>query len=80
MTLTATEVRLAWRLALDYDALLSSFSKPDLAAVVSAIDDWCTANATSFNTAIPQPQRGLMTTQQKSILLAVVAMKRTGVL
>ena len=53
-----------------------SASKPDLISLVSAIDAWCDANQTSYNTAIPQPFRTNLTATQKAALLAIVAVRR----
>lgn len=81
MSLTAGQIRAAWRAMLDVDAGLgNTLTKPDLAAAVGAADDWADANATSYNSALPLPFRTTATAQQKAILLALVAMKRTGVL
>lgn len=55
-------------------------NKTELAAVVAAIDDWVEANTTSYNTAIPQPQRGNMSALHKSLVLCYVVMKRQGIL
>lgn len=81
MALTTAQIRAAWRAMLDIDpGLGNSFTKVDLAAAVSAADAWADTNATSYNNALPVPFRTTATAQQKSILLAYVAMKRTGVL
>lgn len=81
MALNAAEIRAAWRQMLDKDGTLGdTFTKTDLAAAVSAVDDWATANAAAFNAALPQPFRGSATAQQKALLLAFVTMKRTGAL
>lgn len=80
MALSAADIRAAWRLAIEVDALFRTESKTDLATIFSAVDAWCDANAASFNSSIQQPQRANWTTQQKSIALAYVALKRTGVL
>jgi hypothetical protein len=53
-----------------------TITKAQLRAVVDAIDDWVEANATSFNSAIPQPQRGELTTKQKAALLVYVVARR----
>lgn len=53
-----------------------SIVKADLRAAVNAIDDWVEANASAFNTAIPQPARGALTTQQKAKLLWYVVQRR----
>lgn len=48
-------------------------SKADLRAAVNAIDQWVDDNAAAFNSAIPQPARGTLTTREKArILLRVV--------
>lgn len=81
MALSAGQVRTAWRQMLSQDAGLgNAFTKPDLAAAVAAVDAWVDTNTTSYNNALPQPFRGTATPQQKALLLALVAMKRTGVL
>lgn len=53
-----------------------SVSKAQLRAAVDAIDDWCDANQSSFNTAIPQPARSALTADQKAWLLCYVVRKR----
>jgi hypothetical protein len=50
--------------------------KADLRAAVDAIDGWVDANATAYNTAIPQPARGALTTKQKAELLLDVVSRR----
>lgn len=51
-------------------------TKTELRAAVDAIDGWVDANAASFNTAIPQPARGALTTRQKARLLVYVVLRR----
>lgn len=51
-------------------------TKSDLRAAVDAIDDWIEANSASFNSAIPQPARGQLTTKQKARLLVFIASRR----
>lgn len=58
----------------------ASLTKTDLRAAVNATDQWIDDNASSFNTAIPQPARGQLTTTQKTILFCFVAMRRAGLL
>lgn len=53
-----------------------SIVKADLRAAVNTIDDWVDTNASAFNTAIPQPARGALTTQQKAKLLWYVMQRR----
>lgn len=50
--------------------------RQDLRDAVAAIDAWADANAASFNTAIPQPARGALTTKQKARLLMYVVKRR----
>lgn len=81
MALSAAEVRQAWRALIDADGTLgNAFTKPDLAAAVAAADAWADTNAASYNAALPAAFRTTATAQQKSLLLALVAMKRTGAL
>jgi predicted metalloprotease len=51
-------------------------SKADLRAAVNAADQWADDNATSFNTAIPQPARSALTAKQKARLLVWVVRRR----
>ena len=45
-------------------------------AAAVAAEAWCTSNATSYNTALPQPARGVLTSAQKALLLAWVVLWR----
>lgn len=54
------------------------WSKADLDAAVAAVDDWATANAASFNSALPQPFRGTASSALKALLLAAVCLRRAG--
>ena len=56
-----------------------SIQKTHLRAAFDAIDDWLDANASTINTAIPQPARSGLTTPQKALLLALVIRKRYDV-
>jgi len=53
-----------------------SITKVDLRAAINAIDDWVNTNAAAFNTAIPQPARGVLSARQKARLLTAVVVKR----
>lgn len=55
---------------------LFALSKPDIQAAVNAIDNWVDANAVSFNTAIPQPDRGTLTSKQKVQILFYIVARR----
>jgi hypothetical protein len=51
-------------------------TKAQLRAAIDAVDQWCEDNATAFNTAIPQPARGALTSRQKAALLVYVTKRR----
>lgn len=77
--MTDTQRQEAWA---DYMREISSereaigVTKPDLRAALDAIDQWISDNASSFNTAIPQPARSALTAPQKARLLMFVVRKR----
>ena len=55
-------------------------TKPQLVGVIDALDDWWdTSGAAAANTAIPQPQRGILTNKQKARLFAMLLEARYGV-
>lgn len=58
---------------------ITGLTKAELRAAFDAVDDWVEANSAAFNSAIPQPARGALTTRQKAKLLAAVLVKRYGV-
>lgn len=62
------------------DSAAPPIDKPQLAAVIGAMDDWIEANFTSLNAAIPQPQRGLLSARLKFMIFMTVAMRRFGIL
>ena len=51
-------------------------TKADILAAVAAIDGWVDSNTSAFNTAIPQPARSNLTSQQKAELLLYVVQRR----
>lgn len=53
-------------------------SKAQLDEVVAAIDAFFDANAVAINQAIPQPQRGLLSTAAKAAIVGAVAFRRAG--
>jgi hypothetical protein len=55
-------------------------TKADLAAAVTATDDWIDDNAAAYNSALPQPARGALTANQKTFLFCYVALRRAGLL
>lgn len=58
----------------------SGVLKAELRAAIDAIDNWVDANATAFNTAIPQPARSALTSKQKAALLMYVVSRRFEVI
>lgn len=55
-----------------------NFSKVDIRAAIVAADTWATANAASYNTALPVAFRTGASAAQKALLLAYVCLRRTG--
>lgn len=55
---------------------VGSLTKAQLRAAVDAIDNWVEDNATSFNQAIPQPARSVLTAKQKIDLFLYVVRRR----
>ena len=51
-------------------------TKADLRAALNAADGWADANATSYNSALPQPARGALSARQKAMLLTWVVRRR----
>lgn len=67
-----------WARWMRENAAACSITKADLRAAVDALDQFLEDNAAAINSAIPQPARGALTTEQKARLLAYVALKRWG--
>lgn len=55
---------------------IDSLTFADLLALVGAIDDWVVAKAAEFNSTLPQPARGVLTTPQKALSLSYVVRRR----
>jgi hypothetical protein len=69
MTLTTEQRRAIWEKIMRGSDNCGGITKAQLLAAVNAIDDWWeTAGASDGNAAIPQPQRGILTTKQKARL------------
>lgn len=51
-------------------------TKANILAAVNALDDFLETNAATINSVIPQPARGVLTVQQKALLLQFVIEKR----
>ena len=78
-TLTTDQRRALWAelmQELSRDGQTVAITKPDLRAAVDALDTWLDTNASTINTAIPQPARGALTTAQKARLLMFVVRAR----
>ncbi len=59
---------------LERDSL--ALTKAQIKAAFDAVDVWMDSVQAAFNTAIPQPARGALTTAQKAKLLIAVAKRR----
>jgi len=55
---------------------LSGMTKYDLKDAVIAIDQWIDNNVSSFNTALPEPSKSVLTLKQKLQIFVMVANKR----
>lgn len=55
-----------------------TFTKADLRAAVDSADDWATANAASYNTALPAAFKAAATPTQKAALLGLICWLRAG--
>ncbi len=55
---------------------VTALTKPQLDAAIAAVDQWVDDNVASYNLAIPQPARSLLTAQQKVELLMAVTRAR----
>lgn len=60
----------------DNSEAIGAITKPQLRAVVDALDDFLNTNASAINTSIPTPQRTILTTSQKARLFGLVVRKR----
>lgn len=54
-------------------------TKAELRAFIDAVDQWISDNAASFNSALPQPARTVLTNSDKARGLMLVAGKRYNV-
>lgn len=55
-----------------------SITKAQLAAAITATDDWIEANQAAFNATLPAAFRTAATAQQKTDLFCFVAQRRAG--
>lgn len=60
----------------DNSEAMGALTKPQIRAVVDALDDFLNTNAAAINAAIPTPQRTTLTTPQKARLFGLVVRKR----
>jgi len=72
--------RVAWVRFLRENTEEISLSKPQIRAVVNAMDDWRSANAASLNNALPEPGKTDLTARQKAFLFMLVVNEAYGVL
>lgn len=66
--------RMAQRLSAANEAC--GLTRADFLAAVNATDQWIDDNAATYNSAIPQPARGVLTAAQKAELFSIVALAR----
>lgn len=74
--LTTEQRRQVWAEWMRENRATVGITKDELKAAMDAVDDWVDANTASFNTAIPQPARGALTSTQKAHILMMVVRKR----
>lgn len=80
MTLTTEQRRAIFVDVMRTTDCPGGITKSQLLDVVNALDDWRdTSGAAAANTAIPQPQRGILTNKQKARLFAMLLEARYGV-
>lgn len=73
MTLTTEQRRAIREKIMRTSDNCGGITKPQLLAVVNALDDWWeTTGSVDANAAIPQPQRGILTTKQKARLFVAL--------
>jgi hypothetical protein len=73
--LTPAQVARAWKRLVEAQLAPAGpvgLTRHDLAAAVNAVQTFIWDNRTALNQAIPQPARGVLTTDQKVALLAIV--------
>lgn len=58
----------------------ANLTSAQIKSAVDAADDWADANAASFNSALPTAFRNNATTEQKTLLLSYVILKRAGII
>jgi hypothetical protein len=72
-TLTTEQRRAIWEKIMRTSDNCGGITKAQLREVVDALDDWWEATgALSANGAIPQPQRGTLTSKQKARLFVAL--------
>jgi len=54
-------------------------TKAGVQAAINATDTWIDTNAASFNTALPEPSKSVLSAAQKTIVFCYVALKRAGI-
>jgi len=76
-TLTPQQVKRAWARLVDERLVRDgpvTLTKADLVAAANAVQAFLWDNRAALNTAVPQPARAQLTTDQKMALLAVVVL------
>lgn len=65
-----------WFFITNREGEIDSLTRAQLRPAFDASDDWAVANAASFNSALPQPARGVLTAADKALLLSRVIRRR----
>ena len=77
MTLTTEQLRTIGVKLMRTGDCPGGLTKPQLVEVIDALDDWWEASgAAAANAAIPQPQRGILTSKQKARLFVMLLESR----
>ena len=80
-TLTTEERNQIWRGLMRYWSGTNTaipITKPELSDAITETDIWVDNNQASYNTALPDAARNNLSADAKTLLFAVVAIRRTG--
>jgi len=78
VALSASDVRATWRALLESDPSLgNAFTKTQMAAAVTATDEWMERMEPTFTAALPKEFQAA-TVKQRALLRAHVAIRRAG--
>lgn len=80
MAVMNAQNRLRTRIACIRQHLLTRYDKPTLDTVIAAVDQWAEDNSAEYNSALPVGFRTTATVDEKSLMLAMVVLRRAGLL